>query len=406
MICIIENPLLTCGYSSIILQPMISRVILREELEYKVRTALHRSPVVTLLGPRQCGKTTLAKRIAAGGSSHYFDLENPIDRSRLASPLLNLSPLKGLVVIDEAQREPSLFPILRVLVDRQATQARFLVLGSASPGIVKGVSESLAGRNAFIEMSGFSLPETGDDSLQEMWFRGGFPRSFLSESDSESAAWREDFIRAFLERDIPQLGITIPAITLRRFWTMVAHYHGNVWNAAEFARSLGTSEGTARRYLDIITGTFLIRQLPPWFENLSKRQVKSPKVYVRDSGILHSLLAVGGRAAFSGHPKYGASWEGFVIEQILAVLDSRNAYFWSTYSGAELDLFLLWNGKRIGFEMKCADAPGTSKSLVNAAKDLSLDALYVVYPGTVRYRITEKIEAVPLPDVFDFLGKG
>jgi predicted AAA+ superfamily ATPase len=371
-------------------------VIQRPALQGRIEQALSRSPVVTILGPRQCGKTTIARSLPPPAPSASFDLENPVDRARLANPLLALERLNGLVVIDEVQKEPGLFPVIRVLVDRPDNRAKFLLLGSAAPGVIKGASESLAGRSAFIEMSGFSVAEIGPKGNGDLWFRGSFPRSYLANDDAASAAWREDLIRTFLERDIPQLGISVPAATLRRFWTMVAHFHGNVWNAAEFARSLGTSEGTARRYLDILTGSYLVRQLPPWFENMAKRQVKAPKVYLRDSGLLHSLLSTGDRSALPGHPKYGASWEGFAIEQIAAMIDTRDAYFWSTYSGAELDLLIFRNGKRIGFEMKCADAPALTRSMGIALLDLSLDRLYVVYPGELRYPLAEKVEAVPL----------
>ena len=268
-------------------------------------------PVVALLGPRQCGKTTLAHMVAEREPSTYFDLENPVDLRRLSAPMTILEQLEGLVIIDEIQHRPDLFALLRVLVDRPLSSARFLILGSASPQLVKGVSESLAGRIGFVDLAGFDLSEVGADQRDRLWLRGGFPRSFLAKDDAFSLLWREAFIRTFLERDIPQLGITIPAETLRRFWTMIAHYHGQVWNAAEFARSLGTSEITARRYLDILSGAYMVRILPPWFENISKRQVKAPKIFIRDSGLLHALLQLSTLADLQSHPKLGAAWEGF-----------------------------------------------------------------------------------------------
>lgn len=292
-----------------------------------------------------------------------------------------------------------------MLVDRTDNSARFLLLGSAAPELVRGVSESLAGRTAIIDMGGFSLAELGPPAQDELWLRGGFPRSYLAPDAEASAAWREDFIRTFLERDIPQLGISIPATTMRRFWTMVAHIHGTLWNASNLARSLGSSEKTARRYLDILTGAFLVRQLPPWHENIGKRQVKSPKVYLRDSGLLHALLALGDQETLASHPKYGASWEGFALEQILAVANTRDAYFWASYTGAELDLLIFRGAERIGFEMKCADAPGMTRSIAIALEDLSLDALYVVYPGELRYPIAKKVEACPLAVAMGLVAK-
>jgi predicted AAA+ superfamily ATPase len=366
-------------------------------------------PIAALLGPRQCGKTTLARLIAEREPCTYFDLENPVDVRRLSAPMRALEELSGLVVIDEIQRQPPLFELLRVLADRPQNPARFLLLGSASPYLVKGVSESLAGRIGFVDLSGLDLREVGTEHRDRLWVRGGFPRSFLSDDDSASMMWREDFMRTFLERDIPQLGITIPAETLRRFWTMVAHYHGQVWNAAEFARSLGTSENTARRYLDILAGAYMVRILPPWFENISKRQVKAPKIYLRDSGILHSLIQLRTLADLRGHPKFGASWEGFALEQVLGMLGSRNAYFWATHAGAELDLLVMVHGKRHGFEFKYADAPGRTRSMLVAIQDLQLDRLWVVYPGAQEYTLDDKIAVIPansLPDLPERLYKG
>jgi len=356
-------------------------------------------PVTALLGPRQCGKTTLARLIGEREPCTYFDLENPVDIRRLSAPMKALENLSGLVVIDEVQRRPDLFELLRVLADRPRNPARFLLLGSASPHLVKGVSESLAGRIGFVDLSGFDLQEVGAHSLETLWIRGGFPRSFLSADDSTSILWRDDFIRTFLERDIPQLGITIPAETLRRFWTMVAHYHGQVWNAAEFARSLGTSENTARRYLDILTGAYMIRVLPPWFENLSKRQVKAPKIYIRDSGILHALLEMRTLSDLQGHPKIGASWEGFTLEQVMNALESRDAYFWATHAGTELDLLVMIKDKRYGFEFKYADAPGCSRSMYIAVQDLHLEHLWVVYSGEQEYTLHDRVSVIPLANL-------
>ena len=358
-------------------------------------------PIAALLGPRQCGKTTLAKVLAKKEPSVYFDLESPVDLQRLSAPMTVLEALKGLVVIDEIQRKPELFELLRVLADRPKAPARFLVLGSANPAMVKGVSESLAGRVGFVDLSGFSLGEIGANRRETLWSRGGFPRSFLAGGDPTSFTWRQNFIRTFLERDIPQLGISIPAETLRRFWTMVAHYHAQVWNAAEFGRSIGSSENTARRYLDILSGAYMVRVLPPWFENLKKRQVKAPKIYVRDSGILHALLQLDSLHDVLGHPKLGGSWEGFAIEQILTVLHAPEAYFWGTHGGAELDLLIMKSGKRHGFELKYADAPGLTRSMRIVLDDLGLHKLWVVYPGTRAYDLDEKVSVIPLHEVSD-----
>jgi predicted AAA+ superfamily ATPase len=310
-----------------------------------------------------------------------------------------LEPLKGLVIIDEIQRKPDLFEILRVLVDRPDNKAQFLALGSASPELVKGTSESLAGRIGFVDLSGFTLEEIGAKKRDRLWNRGGLPRSYLAPSNAASGDWRQDFIRTFLERDIPQLGITIPSETLRRFWTMVAHYHGQVWNAAEFARSLGASENTARRYLDILSGAYMVRVLPPWFENLKKRQVKAPKIYIRDSGILHALLQLVTPRDLLGHPKLGASWEGFALEHALNLINTRDAYYWATHGGAELDLLIFASGKRFGFEIKYTDAPGLTRSMRIALEDLRLDHLWIVYPGRETYPLHERVAAIPLEAV-------
>jgi predicted AAA+ superfamily ATPase len=367
--------------------------ILQIERSFKVH------PVTALLGPRQCGKTTLARFIAGQEPATFFDLENPIDIQRLSAPMQALKDLSGLVILDEIQRKPELFELLRVLVDRPDPNTRFLLLGSASPHLMKGVSESLAGRIGFVDLAGFQLWEVGEQYRDSLWIRGGFPRAFLTDSDSLSTQWRESFIRTFLERDIPQLGISIAAETLRRFWTMVAHYHGQVWNAAEFARAMGTAENTARRYLDILAGAYMIRVLPPWFENLKKRQVKAPKIYIRDSGLFHSLLHVSTLADLQGHPKIGASWEGFVLEHIVQFFGTRDAYFWATHAGAELDLMVTIAGKRHGFEIKYADAPGRKRSMHIAIEDLGLEHLWVIYPGDQKYSLDSNITVLPLEEM-------
>ena len=352
---------------------------------------------MALTGPRQCGKTTLARAIAAEATeSTYFDLEAAVDRRRLDKPEYTLGRLSGLVVIDEVQRLPALFESVRVLVDRPDNDARFLLLGSASPALVKGVSESLAGRVGLVDLGGFDLREVAPDPWQVLWLRGGFPRSYLAPNGKGSALWRESFVRTFLERDIPQFGITIPAETLRRFWTMIAHYHGQIWNGAELARALGASERTARGYLDILAGAFMVRVLPPWFENLKKRQVKAPKVYVRDTGLLHTLLDVVRDPDLAGHPKVGASFEGFAVEQLLTAFETGNAYFWATHGGAELDLLVTRGGKRYGFECKLADAPGTTRSMRVALDDLRLEHLWIVYPGDESYSLDDRIAALPV----------
>jgi len=365
----------------------------------RIAKAFRIHPIAALLGPRQCGKTTLARVMAEKEPCTYFDLENPVDLRRLSAPMRALEDLSGLVVIDEIQRRPDLFELLRVLVDRPKNAARFLILGSASPHLAKGVSESLAGRVGFVDLFGFSIEEVGGDHSTQLWVRGGFPRSFLASDDVASTVWRDDFIRTFLERDIPQLGISIPAETLRRFWTMVSHYHGQVWNAAQLARSLGASENTARRYLDLLSGVYMIRILPPWFENIRKRQVKAPKVYIRDSGILHALLQLRSLSDVQSHPKLGASWEGFALEQVIGALESRDLYFWATQAGAELDLLARIRGRRYGFEFKYADAPGTSRSMHIAVQDLSLEHLWVIYPGHQEYSLDKRISVFPVDSI-------
>ena len=372
-------------------------LIPRIRLQGQIERCLSESPVTVLLGARQTGKTTIAKLVVAGvKQAHTFDLERPADRAALETPEQTLSSLEGLIVIDEVQRQPELFTILRPLVDREPSKATFLLLGSASPDLIRGVSESLAGRALFVPVDGFSLEELGSDSQNLLWLHGGFPRSWLAASDAASMRWREGFVSTFLERDLPQLGIRTPAETLRRFWIMLSHFHGQIWNASEFARSLGTNDKTARRYLDILEGAYVVRVLPPWFENIGKRQRKSPKVYVRDSGLLHTLLGLETMDQVRSHPKYGASWEGFAVEQVLAQVDDRAAFFWATQRGAEIDLVFPQARERIGFEFKCVDAPRMTKSLRIAAADLKLDRIFVVYPGEKRYQLDANVEALPL----------
>ena len=374
-------------------------MIPRPQAYKNITKILELFPVAALLGPRQCGKTTLAKIIAEKNPSTFFDLENPVDVARLSAPMSVLENIKGLVIIDEIQRKPELFELLRVLADRADNPAKFLILGSASPDMVKGASESLAGRIGFTDLSGFNLWEAGVENRDSLWVRGGFPNSFLAPDDNGSMVWRENFIRTFLERDIPQLGISIPSETLRRFWTMIAHYHGRVWNAAQFARSMGTSEITARRYLDILAGAYMVRVLPPWFENLRKRQVKAPKIYIRDSGIFHALLQLENLSDIQGHPMLGSSWESFALEHVVGAFNNRDIYFWATHAGAELDLLVMSKGKRYGFEFKYADAPGTTRSMRTAINDLSLEHLWVVYPGKEEYALDETISVIPVSGI-------
>jgi predicted AAA+ superfamily ATPase len=371
-------------------------MIARPDLLDRVAAGLKSSPVTALLGPRQCGKTTLAREIARQRKAVYFDLEDPESQAQLVNPKLALEGLQGVVILDEIQRRPDLTRLLRVLADRKPLPSRFLILGSASPDFMKQASDSLAGRVHFVDMSGFSLVDVGDKARSGLWLRGGYPPAFLAESDAASRKWREDFIRAFLERDLPQLGVRVPVEMLRRFWTMVAHYHGQIWNASDIGASLGVSHHTTRHYLDLLTGAYVLRQLPPWFENVGKRVVKSPKVFIRDSGLFHTLMGIADERGLQAHPKLGASWEGFALEQVLGVTDARNAYFWATQSRAELDLLLLAGGKRWGFEFKCADAPVMTKSLHVALSDLKVERAWVVYPGRRCYPIADNVEVVPL----------
>lgn len=367
---------------------------------HRVRRLLARSPVVAILGPRQVGKTTLAAdlRRSWAGQAGVFDLEDPGDLASLADPTLALRPLRGLVILDEVQRLPGLFPVLRVLADRPRSPARFLVLGSATPELLRQSSESLAGRLAFHELGGFSIEEVGVKSVDQLWLRGGFPRSFLARSGHESLDWRFDFIRTFLERDLPQLGVAIPSTTLRRFWAMLAHYHGQVWNASEFSRSFGVSDMTVRRYLDLLAATFVVRILLPWHENLAKRQVKSPKVYLADSGLLHALLNIRTREDLERHPKVGASFEGFAIAAITDRLRARwnECFFWATHAGAELDLLVVRGRTRIGFEIKRTVAPAVTPSMRTALVDLGLSRIDVIHAGDRTYALAPRIRAVAI----------
>ncbi len=380
--------------------------IIREYHRNRVRLLLREFPVVALLGARQVGKTTLVRQLAAAhdGPVAWFDLEDPADLARLADPGLELRPLRGLVVLDEIHRLPGIFQLLRVLADRPTVPARFLVLGSASPELLRQTSESLAGRVAFHELEGLGLTEV--DSLERLWLRGGFPRSYLGRSEAASRRWRDGFIRTLLARDLPELGSTVPSATLRRFWAMLAHWHGQVWNGAEFGRAFGVSHTTVRRYLDLLTSVFVVRQLQPWFENIRKRQVRSPKVYIADSGILHALLDLTSRTDVLAHPKVGASWEGFVVQQIVHLLGvpPEQCFHWSTHTGAELDLLVMAGAKRYGFEVKRSEAPRLTKSMRSAMETLKLDQLDVVHAGTERYRMAPRVRALPAAELAETLG--
>ena len=376
----------------------------RKQFLAKIHNAVDHNPVTALLGPRQCGKTTLARDYVASlkpefpEHANYFDLEDPQDLARLADPILALSPLSGVIVIDEIQRFPNLFPILRVLVDKKNSNRRFLILGSASRELINQSSESLAGRITHLEITQFQATEVGIEHFDRLWIRGGFPRSYLADNDAVSMAWRNDFTRTFLERDIPQLGIQIPAADLRRFWMMLAHYHGQIFNASELGRSLGIADTTARRYLEILRGAFMIRVLTPWIENLKKRQIKSPKIYFRDTGILHHLLGVESHDQLLTHPKLGASWEGFAFEEIVRFLggEVENIYFWGVHQQAELDLLYLKGSKRIGWEIKYSSTPTLTKSISQAIENLKLDKLYIVFPGEKSFSLDSRVTAVGL----------
>lgn len=377
--------------------------IKREALLGEVRSAVRRSRITALLGPRQCGKTTLAKALARSfaGQTTYYDLESAEDSSLLRNPQTVLAAGRGLVVIDEVQRRLDIFPVLRVLADRKPLPAKFLILGSASPELVRKSSESLAGRVEFIEMNGFSLGEVGPAKRDVLWLRGGMPGSFLASSLKDSQAWRENFIRTFVERDVPQMGFQFPSAAVRRFWQMIAHVHGQIWNGSEIGASLGVAHTTARRYLDLLSGAYVVRQLQPWYENAGKRLVKSPKIYFRDTGLLHQFLKISSMRDLFAHPKLGYSWEGFALEQSLSRFGDRDCFFWATHAGAELDLLLMRRGKRWGFEFKFTESPAITKSMRIALHDLRLERLHIVHSGTRTARLDKKIELVSIRDLND-----
>ncbi len=380
-------------------------MIERDDYEGTIRTALKRNPVVMLMGPRQCGKTSLARRFLNEGAANYFDLERPLVAKLLEEPMSLLERLRGLVVLDEAQLQPKIFPVLRVLADRKGTPARFLVLGSASQELSRQASQSLAGRVAFIEVRGFTASELPDANMDKLWLRGGFPRSYLARSLGESNAWRENFILSFVERDLANLGFGVSPRVMARFWTMISHYHGQIWNASEVAASMGFSQTSARNYVDALEQTFMVRRLPPWYANLGKRLVKTPKLYIRDSGLFHSLQGIHNMRQLLTNPKLGASWEGFALEEVLAAFTPRQPFFYAAQSAAELDLFFIHKSRRIGVEFKRADAPTITRSMRVAMEDLKLHKLYIIYPGNRRAVLDDKVELVPLSEVPSLGGK-
>ncbi len=371
----------------------------RKEFEQAIRNLFTINPVVAILGPRQCGKTTLARNFMAKNegrfSFHYFDLENPTDLAALDTPMPVLQKLTGIIIIDEIQRRPELFSVLRVLVD-EPVKRKFLILGSASRDLIHQSSESLAGRISYLELTPFTLYEV--DHVERLWLRGGFPKSYLAKTEKQSFEWREDYIITFLERDIPNLGINIPAKTMRRFWMMLAHYHGNLFNSSDIGTSMGVAHTTARRYLDILTGTFMIRELQPWHENIGKRQVKLPKIYFRDSGIFHTLLGIADDKELIHHPKMGASWEGFALEEVIRHFQAKpeEVYFWGVHGQAELDLLIVKRGKRLGFEIKFTDQPEVTSSMLKAKELLQLDNLVLVFPGNKIFAMNRGIHAIGL----------
>jgi predicted AAA+ superfamily ATPase len=373
--------------------------MIQRRLEFKkLADMVSANPVVGIIGARQVGKTTLARQFAASSikPSYFFDLENPDDMARIAEPMLAFRDLKGIVVIDEVQHTPNLFKVLRVLADRPGNKTKFIILGSASPGLLKQSAESLAGRIAYHQLEGFHMDETGAGSENRLWLRGGFPLSYTAGTDEDSFEWRRSFVRTFLERDIPQLGFSIGAVALRRFWTMLAHYHAQIWNASEFARAFGIADTTIRKYLDILTSALVVRQLQPWHENIGKRQVKAPKVYIADTGILHVLLNLRSAADIEGHPKLGASWEGFIIGELTRRLGTpwEECHFWSTHTGAELDLLVVRGARRIGFEIKRTTTPHVTRSMRSAIESLKLDSLIIVHAGSHTFDLDDGIKAV------------
>jgi predicted AAA+ superfamily ATPase len=380
-------------------------VIARDAHVRRVVGLLKRFSVVAILGARQVGKTTLADQIVAATDAPAirFDLESPADLARLADPMLALSDLRGLVVLDEVQRRPELFPALRVLADRRPMRTRFLVLGSASPDLLRQSAETLAGRIAYHELPGFDLREVGEEHLNRLWVRGGFPRAFLSRSDAASMEWRQEFVRTFIERDLPALGVSVGADTMRRFWTMLAHHHAQLWNASELGRSFGVADTTVRGYLDKLTDALVVRQLKPWHENIGKRQVKAPKVYIRDSGLLHALLNLVTQRDIESHPKLGASWEGYVIGQVVQQLGARpdEVHYWRTHTGAELDLLVVRGALRVGFEIKRTVAPTFTSSIRSAIRDLKLKSLTVVHAGTESFALAKNVRAVAAVELIE-----
>ena len=370
-------------------------MIERNDILMEIRNCLAHYPVVAVLGPRQCGKTTLARLLMETNTSNYFDLEDPVVANIFENPMTALRDLRGLVVIDEAQQQPGLFPVLRVLSDRPDRPATFCILGSASPSLSRQASESLAGRVALIEMGGFGIEEIAQSEWPDLWHRGGFPRSFLAQSDAESHRWRKNFIQTFLKRDLASLGFGMSPKAMGRFWTMLSHYHGGTWNATETANALGLAVNTVRGYLDALVETYMVRCLPPWFENLGKRLVKSPKIYIRDSGLFHTLQGIAAPGDLQTHPKIGASWEGYVLDNLIRSSDIEDPYFYGVHAGAELDLFFIRGGRRYGVEIKRADAPRSRKGYPILIRDLGLEHLYVVYPGDRSYPISDHITALP-----------
>jgi uncharacterized protein len=375
---------------------MIERTFYKKYIE----KALGRSRAVALLGPRQCGKTTLARQIVDIHSPNYFDLEDPSTLIGFEDPKTALEHLKGIVVIDEVQRCPEVFPVFRVLLDRVSLPAKFLILGSASPDLLKQSSESLAGRLELIEMEGFGLSEIGEKKQMRLWNRGGFPMSFLAKNDEDSLVWRIDFIRSFLERDLREAQeLDVPVVTLHKFWIMLAHSHGKIWNASPFASSLGLTHPTVKKYLDILTGLYMVRQLQPWYANIKKRQVKSPKIYIRDTGLLHALIGINTKQELPRHPVCGSSWEGFVIEEIIRSVEPHDVYYWATHQGAEIDLIFFKGGRMYGIEIKRQDAPTMTKSIKTALQCLDIERIAVIYPGKRRYSVHKKVDVVPFDEI-------